>query len=189
MYDYNGGIYRRSTDEIVGGHLVALVGYNDTTQSWLVKNSWGPLWGEDGWFYMGYDPEMFINGCYGGETGIIYVDGVLGNFQPDVPKIKISRPEIFHTYIFGIEIPQLKRGIEGIQMAAPRIIGPMNLKISAENTEKIAFYADDEYQTTDECYPFEWKMKLSQGLHTIETIAYDADGDISKDMVDVFVLI
>ncbi|MFO8077699.1 MAG: C1 family peptidase [Thermoplasmatota archaeon] len=189
MYNYKGGIYRRSTDEIVGGHLVALMGYNDTTQSWLVKNSWGPLWGEDGWFHMGYDPAMFIDGCYGGETGIIYVDGVYGNFKPDVPKIKISRPEIFHTYMFNIEIPQLKRGIQGIQLAAPRIIGPMTLKINAENTEKIAFYVDDEYQTTDDTYPFEWKKKLSRGLHTIETIAYDADGDISKDMVDVFVLL
>lgn len=73
-------------------------------------------------------------------------------------------------------------------MAAFRIIGPLTLKINAENTEKIDFYVDDEYQTTDEVYPFEWKKRLSHGLHTIEIIAYDADGDISKELVDVYVL-
>ena len=67
MFDYNGGIYRRSTDHIVGGHLVSLMGYNDTTESWLVKNSWGDRWGDNGWFHMGYDQQMFIDGCYGGE--------------------------------------------------------------------------------------------------------------------------
>ncbi|HMA82923.1 MAG TPA: C1 family peptidase [Candidatus Thermoplasmatota archaeon] len=189
MYDYNGGIYRRSTDEIVGGHLVALMGYNDTTQSWLVKNSWGSQWGNDGWFHMGYDPEMFIDGCYGGDTGIIYVDGVYGNYKPEVPKITIQQPTIFHSYLFNYELPQIVRGIPGIQKAAPRIIGPIDITVTAENTEKIEFYVDDKLKITDESVPFEWKATLPKGLHTVEIIAYDADGEISKDIVDVFVIL
>ena len=189
MYDYNEGIYRRSTDEIVGGHLVALVGYNDTSQSWLVKNSWGSQWGDDGWFHMGYDSEMFIDGCYGGETGIIYLDGVFGNYKPDVPKINIEKPKIFHSYLFNFEFTQLIRGIPGIQKAAPRIIGQIDIKVTAENSEKIEFYVDNELKLTDEQAPFEWETSLPKGLHTIETVAYDSDGDISKDIVDVFVIL
>ncbi len=189
MYDYNGGIYRRSTDTIVGGHLVALMGYNDTTESWLVKNSWGDKWGDDGWFHMGYDMDMFIDGCYGGDSGIIYIDGVYGNFKPDVPKLTIETPEIFHSYIFNFKFPQLVRSIPSIQKAAPRIIGPIYLEITTENTEKIQLYIDGEYHSTDDEIPFSMKLKLSPGLHSIETIAYDHDGDISKDMVDVYVLL
>jgi hypothetical protein len=189
MYDYNGGIYRRSTDNIVGGHLVSLMGYNDTTESWLVKNSWGTQWGDNGWFHMGYDQDMFIDGCYGGETGIIYVDGVYGTFKPDVPKINIETPKIYHSYIFNLKIPQLLRNGKFIQEAAPRIIGQTTFEVSAENTEKIEFYVDDKYQYTDENKPFEWTTSLPRGLHTIKTIAYDQDGDISHDLLDVFVLI
>lgn len=188
MYDYNGGVYRRSTDNIVGGHLVSLMGYDDVTQSWLVKNSWGTTWGDNGWFHMGYDPTMFIDGCYGGETGILYVDGIYGNFKPDVPKISIDTPRIFYSYLFNYELPQLIRGIPGIQKAAPRIIGPMDISIAAENTEKIEFFVDGKYQITDDSAPFGWNTRLSLGLHTIEIIAYDKNENISKDIVDVFVL-
>ncbi len=189
MYDYNEGIYHRSTDTIVGGHLVSLMGYNDTTESWLVKNSWGEQWGDNGWFHMGYDMDMFIDGCYGGETGIIYIDGVHGNFKPYVPKITIDSPEIFHSYIFDFELPQLIRSLPNIQKAAPRIIGPVTFEISAENSEKIEIYVDDELQLTDNSFPFDWKTKLPRGLHTIEIIAYNENGDLSKDIIDVFVLI
>jgi hypothetical protein len=65
----------------------------------------------------------------------------------------------------------------------------MDITITAENTEKIEFYVDDELKITDEQAPFEWKATLPTGLHTIETLAYDSDGDISQDIVDVFVLL
>jgi len=189
MYEYTGGVYHRTSSNRVGGHLVALVGYDDNTESWLVKNSWGNRWGDNGWFHMGYDPTIFINGCYGGESGIIYIDGIYGNFDPDVPKIQIEKPKIFHTYLFGLEFPQIIRIIPGIQAAAPRILGPITVELSTENTEKIEFYVDDELQYIDDTAPFEWRFTPSQGLHVIETIAYDADGEISRDIVDIYSLI
>ena len=185
MYDYKGGVYRRTNDHKVGGHLVCLVGYDDGAQSWLVKNSWGNRWGDNGWFHMGYDPSMFIDGCYGGETGIIYIDGLYGNFNPDVPKINIEAPSIFHSYIFNRKIPQMIRGIPGIQKAAPRIIGPITIKVAAENTVRIEFYVDGVLHYSDEIIPFEYHFKPPRGLHVIETIAYDAKGNISKDIVDI----
>ena len=32
------------------GHAVAIVGYDDAEQCWIIKNSWGPDWGENGFF-------------------------------------------------------------------------------------------------------------------------------------------
>lgn len=39
----------------LGGHAVLLVGYDDDKQRFIVRNSWGVNWGDDGYFYMPYD--------------------------------------------------------------------------------------------------------------------------------------
>ena len=38
-----------------GGHAILLVGYNDATREWLVRNSWGADWGDQGHFYLPYE--------------------------------------------------------------------------------------------------------------------------------------
>lgn len=42
-------------DNVVGGHAVTCVGYNDEKQHYIILNSWGPGWGDHGYFYMPYD--------------------------------------------------------------------------------------------------------------------------------------
>jgi len=42
-------------ENILGGHAVCLVGYNRINKSFKVRNSWGPRWGDSGYFYMSYD--------------------------------------------------------------------------------------------------------------------------------------
>ncbi|MGW0950045.1 C1 family peptidase [Streptomyces sp. NPDC002623] len=54
FFSYGGGIYRRQTDTLAGGHCVSLVGYDDTQSCWIAKNSWGTDWGEHGYFRIGY---------------------------------------------------------------------------------------------------------------------------------------
>jgi len=39
----------------VGGHAVALVGYDDAKRMFLVRNSWGTGWGLSGYYWMAYD--------------------------------------------------------------------------------------------------------------------------------------
>jgi C1A family cysteine protease len=41
-------------ESLLGGHAVTCVGYNDTTQRFLVRNSWGVNWGDKGYFTMPY---------------------------------------------------------------------------------------------------------------------------------------
>jgi C1A family cysteine protease len=47
-------------EELLGGHAVMFVGYNDTTQRLIVRNSWGTGWGASGYFEMPY--EIVTNG-------------------------------------------------------------------------------------------------------------------------------
>jgi C1A family cysteine protease len=41
-------------EEVVGGHAVMAVGYDDSKSSFLVRNSWGTGWGLNGYFWMPY---------------------------------------------------------------------------------------------------------------------------------------
>lgn len=50
FFSYSSGVYEYVTGDLKGGHVVTLVGWNDTDQCWIAKNSWGTGWGENGWF-------------------------------------------------------------------------------------------------------------------------------------------
>jgi C1A family cysteine protease len=42
------------TERVVGGHAVLAVGYSDPKGHVIVRNSWGPSWGDAGYFFMPY---------------------------------------------------------------------------------------------------------------------------------------
>lgn len=43
-----------SSEKYLGGHAVLIVGYDDSTSSWLMRNSWGTSWGMNGYFTLPY---------------------------------------------------------------------------------------------------------------------------------------
>lgn len=49
-------------EQLLGGHAVLIVGYDDEKQWWIVRNSWGTGWGDKGNFYVPYayflDPNL-----------------------------------------------------------------------------------------------------------------------------------
>jgi C1A family cysteine protease len=49
-------------EKALGGHAVLAVGYDDSKQSLIVRNSWGPGWGDKGYFTLPYayasDPNL-----------------------------------------------------------------------------------------------------------------------------------
>jgi hypothetical protein len=47
-------VYRHVTGDLVGYHAIEVVGYSESEQCWICKNSWGTGWGDSGWFKIGY---------------------------------------------------------------------------------------------------------------------------------------
>ncbi|MEW5795950.1 MAG: C1 family peptidase [Candidatus Zixiibacteriota bacterium] len=74
---YVGGVYEYVSGAYEGGHLVTVYGWDNATNCWLVKNSWGTDWGElgpngqRGWFRI----RMGVNevGC---ESWIYYLEPI-----------------------------------------------------------------------------------------------------------------
>ncbi len=184
FFYYTGGVYTPKWGKHGGGHVVTLVGYDDENECWILKNSWGKGWGEKGWFRMAYDADIIAT-WYGEGTGVMYIDGLYGNFKPDVPKVNIEKPTFLHTYLFGRGIPTIFRKLP-IQQGAARIFGNLEIIVSADNTNSIDFYIDDELIETDYEEPFSCNLEASRGLHTIKIIASN-DYNTSLDLEDIFI--
>lgn len=59
---YGGGVYQHVWGDVVAGHAILIVGWDDAEQCWVCKNSWGAGWGEDGYFRIKwYDSGMGTN--------------------------------------------------------------------------------------------------------------------------------
>jgi C1A family cysteine protease len=41
-------------EQCLGGHAVLVVGYDDTSKHWIMRNSWGTSWGMAGYFTLPY---------------------------------------------------------------------------------------------------------------------------------------
>jgi C1A family cysteine protease len=82
FFAYTGDIYRHVTGELRGGHCVCCVGYNDTQQYWIMKNSWGPGFGESGYFRIAYGEcgiDSWMDAIEGiAETGWIRDTRIIG---------------------------------------------------------------------------------------------------------------
>jgi hypothetical protein len=66
-----------------GGHAMLCVGYSDEDQVFLVRNSWGPRWGERGYCYIPYDYMTDPDYCHDAWTirrahNLDFTQGVAG---------------------------------------------------------------------------------------------------------------
>lgn len=187
---YSGGIYRNLWGKIEGGHVITIFGYDDSQQCWLIKNSWGKGWGEEGWIRVSYNAHRplrpFFIGFYGG-TGILYIDGVYGNFQPDVPKVYIESPKRGKMYFNNISWKKslLRKFI--VKKGEAIIIKGTTIKMDAsKDTRNVKVYIDKNLKYNISKKPFEWYLPCEEcGTHELRVIAYNNENNASMDIQDI----
>jgi C1A family cysteine protease len=57
---YGSGVYKHTTGDYMGGHAVSLIGFDDAKRAWIIRNSWGPDWGDHGFAYVSYDDQSGV---------------------------------------------------------------------------------------------------------------------------------
>ncbi|VBB05746.1 cysteine peptidase histidine active site [Lucifera butyrica] len=60
-------------EELLGGHAVLVVGYDDAKEWAIVRNSWGENWGDKGYFYLPYKywSSGLVTDMWTGSTGSV----------------------------------------------------------------------------------------------------------------------
>lgn len=68
---YKTGIikYPDKNEKNMGGHAIAIVGYNDDEKMFIIRNSWGSDWGDEGYGYIPYD--YVLDGSLAGDFWIV----------------------------------------------------------------------------------------------------------------------
>jgi len=67
--NYKSGVYKRQSSNYLGGHAVKIVGWGKEgdTEYWIVANSWGSSWGENGFFRIAFGECGFESGMITGD--------------------------------------------------------------------------------------------------------------------------
>jgi hypothetical protein len=192
FFTYRSGVYDHHTNRYAGGHVMSIVGYDDSEQCWIVKNSWGFSWGLDGILKMAYDADMITDQWYDEDdprcTGIIYLDGAYGYFHPQEPQVYIENMNIKKTYVFGIEFPMILRTLPWFTEATPRIIGGYPIEVISDTSSSVEFLIDDQLVYTDDTPPYQWNLDVGRGRHTLTVVGYNEHGS-SMDIRDLYMIV
>lgn len=71
---YKKGIYKYLTGKYLGDQAILLIGWDDSQNCWIAKNSWSSEWGDSGYFWIDYDEIRNYGYLY---KGITVVEPVL----------------------------------------------------------------------------------------------------------------
>jgi C1A family cysteine protease len=64
---YSSGVFSGCPSDAANyiNHAVLLVGYDDSTSSWLIKNQWSSSWGESGYIRISYNADCGLTSLLG----------------------------------------------------------------------------------------------------------------------------
>lgn len=85
---YTSGVYSHTILTWDGeNHAVSIVGYNDTGEYWIVKNSWGNEWGEEGFFNIAYSENTFYSTWTYSDPRLFFIDTVYAVISTDIDEM------------------------------------------------------------------------------------------------------
>ena len=102
-YDSNTDIYAYKVDYTSAesaNHQITIVGWDDTKQAYIVQNSWGELFENNGYFYVAYDDVWIESRVY----GINNIEELSGNNKYDQI---YQYDELGMNYLMGLYVPAI----------------------------------------------------------------------------------
>ena len=95
FYDYSSGCYNGPRGDFAGYHAVLIIGWDDAAcggdGAWIIKNSWGQEWGDEGFCYIKYGVCGIGSGTrqidYIPSTIFVRVDSPAGGEEWDVGQV------------------------------------------------------------------------------------------------------
>ncbi|WP_296595116.1 C1 family peptidase [Phenylobacterium sp.] len=161
FYGYSGGVYIKSAGATYeGGHCVCCVGYSDTLNAWLCKNSWGSGWGAGGYFWIGYG-QCGIDGYMWAVDGLSPLYPLYGDIyqrdnlqcvgQTPAPSPPSASPDIIPYGTTPPADPQAQFGasgwrqdqgkslIQGVQNSI--YVRALNLSAAAQTAQAYLYYS------------------------------------------------
>ncbi len=163
FFSYRSGIYSYATGSYAGAHAVLVVGYDDTQQCFIVKNSWGSNWGEGGFFQIAYSEV-------GGTSRFGYSVIVYDGYKGAPPANDIIPPAV------SISTPTSGAAVSGttpVYVTASDNIGVASVEL----------YLDGNFLGKDTAspYSFAWNTTTTTNAsHSLQARAYDAAGNAAN---------
>jgi C1A family cysteine protease len=71
FFSYHDGVYHHVSGNLEGYHCVTVIGYSETEQCWICKNSWDTSWGMGGYFKIAYGDSEIDTYTKTGVTGVV----------------------------------------------------------------------------------------------------------------------
>ncbi|KAG5668428.1 hypothetical protein PVAND_016368 [Polypedilum vanderplanki] len=131
---YHQGIYEKLPNEEQDGyHAILIVGYDEDSfgrKYWIIRNSWGPRWGESGYFKMKRGVNMFLHSLL-----------LCGGSRYDVMKYSITHKGCAS----GKSYPFKERVVNSCSFKRPRVKNSKVKKVFALKTEKLMMQALVKY--------------------------------------------
>lgn len=156
FYAYGGGVYWHVWGDRDGGHVVTIVGWDDTTTPpcWIVKNSWGLNWGEDGYFRI--------------RSGVNEADVERGTMSP----IPLLQPPVGIDLTGGwkcLKAPRSQRCLEGT-------FNVINLGSQKAGSFNVAFYlSEDGFHLGKLLQKTPFLLGLKAGMNNIRFLLRPSD--------------
>ncbi|MBN1524557.1 MAG: hypothetical protein JW904_08745 [Spirochaetales bacterium] len=94
---YSGGVYDKVSGQLLGGHAMCVVGYDESKKAFKIINSWSTSWGEQGYAWVGFD--VFTEYV---QVALVLYDEI--NASPVVPAVPVGVEASQGSYIDRIEV-------------------------------------------------------------------------------------